>query len=63
MVCMSLMSISPYFPIQEPNPEDPLNKEAAEVLQSNKRLFEQNVYKSMRGGYVGNTYFERCLKA
>ncbi|XP_070558811.1 NEDD8-conjugating enzyme Ubc12 isoform X2 [Ptychodera flava] len=46
----------------EPNPEDPLNKDAAEVLQSNRRLFEQNVMKSMRGGYVGSTYFERCLK-
>lgn len=45
----------------EPNPEDPLNKEAAEVLQSNRRVFEQNVQKSMRGGYVGNNYFERCL--
>jgi len=46
----------------EPNPEDPLNKEAADVLQSNKRLFEGNVLKAMRGGYVGNVYFERCLK-
>ncbi|ODM89124.1 putative protein-conjugating enzyme Ubc12 [Orchesella cincta] len=46
----------------EPNPEDPLNKEAADVLQSNKRLFESNVSKAMRGGYVGNVYFERCLK-
>ncbi|ODN03950.1 putative protein-conjugating enzyme Ubc12 [Orchesella cincta] len=46
----------------EPNPEDPLNKEAADVLQSNKRLFESNVLKAMRGGYVGNVYFERCLK-
>lgn len=47
---------------QEPNPEDPLNKEAAEVLQNNRRLFEQNVQRSMRGGYIGSTYFERCLK-
>jgi len=46
----------------EPNPEDPLNKEAAEVLQSNRRLFEQNVKKAMHGGMIGNTYFERCLK-
>ncbi|KAK5642648.1 hypothetical protein RI129_008815 [Pyrocoelia pectoralis] len=46
----------------EPNPEDPLNKEAAEVLTSNRRLFEQNVQKAMRGGYVGGTYFDRCLK-
>ena len=47
---------------QEPNPEDPLNKDAAEVLTGNRRLFEQNVSKAMRGGYVGTTYFERCLK-
>lgn len=46
----------------EPNPEDPLNKEAAEVLQNNRRLFEQNVVKSMKGGYIGNVYFDRCLK-
>lgn len=46
----------------EPNPEDPLNKEAAEVLTNNRRLFEQNVQKAMRGGQIGGTYFERCLK-
>lgn len=46
----------------EPNPEDPLNKDAAEVLQNNRRAFEQNVAKAMRGGYVGSLYFERCLK-
>ena len=50
------------FILKEPNPEDPLNKEAAEVLQNNRRLFEQNVYKSMRGGYIGSIYFEKCLK-
>ena len=44
------------------NAEDPLNKEAAEVLQNNRRVFEQNVAKAMRGGYVGSYYFERCLK-
>lgn len=55
------LTISPPCP-QEPNPEDPLNKEAAEVLQNNRRLFEQNVQRSMRGGYIGSTYFERCLK-
>lgn len=48
--------------LQEPNPEDPLNKDAAEVLQNNRRVFEQNVAKAMRGGYVGSFCFERCLK-
>ena len=51
-----------YFFLQEPNPEDPLNQEAADVLQGNRRLFEQNVIKSMRGGYIGSTHFECCLK-
>ncbi|TPX69922.1 hypothetical protein SpCBS45565_g02083 [Spizellomyces sp. 'palustris'] len=36
----------------EPNADDPLNKEAAEVLRSNRRLFEQNVTRTMRGGSV-----------
>jgi len=46
----------------EPNPEDPLNKEAANELQANRRLFEQNVQKTMRGGTVNGVYFERCIK-
>lgn len=46
----------------EPNPDDPLNKDAAEILQTNRRLFESNVAKSLRGSYIGETYFERCLK-
>ncbi|KAH9500010.1 Nedd8-conjugating enzyme UbcE2M [Bulinus truncatus] len=45
----------------EPNPEDPLNKEAAEVLQTNRRLFEQNVAKSMRGGHIGNKMSDKIL--
>jgi len=46
----------------EPNPEDPLNKEAADVLQNNRRQFESNVRKAMSGQMVGNTYFEKCLR-
>jgi len=46
----------------EPNPEDPLNKEAALELQSNKRSFEMNVQKTMKGGHLNGVYFERCLK-
>lgn len=36
--------------------------DAAEVLRSNRRLFEQNVQKAMRGGFVGSVYFDRTLK-
>merc|ERR1712139_197516 len=41
------------FIFTEPNPDDPLNKEAAQVLAENKQQFAQNVNKSLRGGYVG----------
>lgn len=43
----SLTKIELFLVFQEPNPEDPLNKEAAEVLQTNRRLFEHNVAKSL----------------
>ncbi|KAH6945524.1 hypothetical protein HPB50_008835 [Hyalomma asiaticum] len=50
------------YPLQyfnlEPKPEDPLNKDTSEVLQSNWRLFQQNVRKA----HIGATYLERCLK-
>ena len=42
------------FLFQEPNPEDPLNKEAAIELQSNRRMFEQNVQKTMKGEWYLN---------
>lgn len=45
----------------EPNPDDPLNKEAASLLKSNRRLFEQNVHKALRGGQIGGTTFDVCI--
>eukprot|EP00236_Picocystis_salinarum_P005309 CAMPEP_0113925870 /NCGR_PEP_ID=MMETSP1159-20121227/3445_1 /TAXON_ID=88271 /ORGANISM="Picocystis salinarum" /LENGTH=182 /DNA_ID=CAMNT_0000926211 /DNA_START=168 /DNA_END=716 /DNA_ORIENTATION=- /assembly_acc=CAM_ASM_000767 len=45
----------------DPNPEDPLNQDAAKVLRDNPRTFEINVRKSMQGGYVGSQYFPPCL--
>jgi len=44
------------FLLLDPNPDDPLNKDAADVLQSNKRQFEQNVRRVMQGGSVSSTY-------
>ena len=46
----------------EPNADDPLNQEAADLLNSNIRHFEHNVLKAMKGGYIGNTYYDRCLR-
>ena len=50
------------FLFLEPNASDPLNKEAAEDLRSNRDLFKQNVRTSMAGGSVRNVSFERVLK-
>ena len=49
------------FVMQDPNPEDPLNKEAAEMLSSNKNKFESQVQAAiMRGAYIGGNHFPAC---
>ncbi|KUJ11937.1 NEDD8-conjugating enzyme UBC12 [Mollisia scopiformis] len=50
------------FLFLEPNASDPLNKEAAEDLRSNREGFKRNVRSSMGGGTVKNQTFERVLK-
>lgn len=49
------------FLFLDPNPDDPLNKEAAEVLRQDPRQFEINVRRSIQGGYVAGTQFPSCL--
>ncbi|QDZ20030.1 NEDD8-conjugating enzyme Ubc12 [Chloropicon primus] len=48
------------FLFLDPNPDDPLNKDAAKVLASDSRQFQINVRRSMGGCYIGNTYFPPC---
>jgi len=45
----------------EPNPDDPLNKEAATLMNDNRKLFVQNVNSSLRGGYVAGRQFQKLL--
>lgn len=45
----------------EPNPEDPLNREAAAMLASDTSLFASTVKHTMLGGMVGGKQFQRCL--
>jgi ubiquitin-conjugating enzyme E2 M len=52
----------PQFLFLEPNPSDPLNKEAAEDLRLTKENFKRNVKASMQGGFVKNIQFDRVLK-
>ncbi|XP_050136744.1 NEDD8-conjugating enzyme Ubc12-like isoform X3 [Malus sylvestris] len=46
---------------KEPNHEDPLNQEAADLLRDNPKLFGLNVRKSIEGNiWVGGAHFPRC---
>lgn len=46
----------------EPNSEDPLNKEAASVLASNKVQYQQNVKMAMRGNIVNGQRYDNVFK-
>ncbi|KAH7423908.1 hypothetical protein KP509_12G080300 [Ceratopteris richardii] len=45
----------------DPNPDDPLNQEAADVLKDHPKQFEASVKRSMAGGYINAHYFPRCI--
>ena len=38
------------FLFMEPNPDDPLNHEAAELMRNNEQSFKEKVTKTLRGG-------------
>ncbi|RXH69165.1 hypothetical protein DVH24_031498 [Malus domestica] len=47
--------------MHEPNHEDPLNQEAADLLRDNPKLFGLNVRKSIEGNiWVGGAHFPGC---
>ncbi|KAF1989848.1 hypothetical protein K402DRAFT_371872 [Aulographum hederae CBS 113979] len=50
------------FLFLEPNASDPLNKEAAEDLKTNREGFKRNVRSAMGGGGVRGETFQRVLK-
>jgi ubiquitin-conjugating enzyme E2 M len=44
--------------VQAPNPDDPLNKEAAQMMHSSAATFERHVATTVsRGGAVGGEFF------
>jgi len=43
----------------EPNPDDPLNKEAAQLMIDRPSEFESNVKRSLQGGYFMNRQFPK----
>ncbi|KAJ0041213.1 hypothetical protein Pint_28214 [Pistacia integerrima] len=50
-----------YHLFTEPNCEDPLNHDAADMLRDHPHVFEANVRMALEGGYIGDEYFESCM--
>jgi len=46
----------------EPNPDDPLNKEAAKLMIEKPSDFQRNVKASLRGGYHMGRNFPQLIK-
>lgn len=48
---------------QTPNPEDPLNKEAAQMMGRNERQFDSLVQRGIQSGtHIQGEYFPPCAK-
>ena len=45
----------------EPNPNDPLNKEAAALMREDLAKFTDTVKRTLRGGSVNNIYFPKLI--
>jgi len=45
----------------EPNPNDPLNQEAAKLLRDNQSDFDRTVKKTLKGYAIGGTQFPKLL--
>lgn len=45
----------------EPNPNDPLNKEAAELMRTNEAMFADKVRKSLKGGLMDGVNFPKLV--
>mmetsp|Transcript_18590 Transcript_18590/g.38001 ORF Transcript_18590/g.38001 Transcript_18590/m.38001 type:complete len:235 (+) Transcript_18590:43-747(+) len=49
------------FLFYEPNPDDPLNHEAADLFRKDTRQFERLVQRTLRGGIMDGVHFERLV--
>lgn len=62
MLNLNAVLVGLQFLFLEPNPGDPLNKEAAEDLMKTPDAFRRNVQGSMRGGFVKGVQFDNVQR-
>lgn len=61
VLCISAVIMGLNFLFLEPNPNDPLNHEAAELMRNDPRRFMDNVGKALRGQSLGGEKFPRLV--
>ena len=61
VLCVSAVIMGLNFLFIEPNPNDPLNHQAAELMRDNPDRFRQNVARSLQGNRVDGENFPRLL--
>ena len=49
------------FLFYEPNPDDPLNHEAAELFRKDTKNFERLVQRTLRGGVMDGVHFDKLV--
>ena len=59
---MAAVAAGVYFLLYDPNPKDPLNHAAADVMRDNMDEFIQNVKKSLKGGSLWGETFPKFTK-
>ena len=58
---MNTVILGLIFLFIEPNPDDPLNKEAAQLMRENEYLFREKVTKSLKGGIIDGKQFIKFI--
>ena len=58
---MNTVILGLIFLFIEPNPDDPLNHEAAQLMRTNEYAFREKVTKSMRGGNIDGAVFPKFI--
>ena len=45
----------------DPNPDDPLNHEAAELFRKDRAQFQRLVQRTLRGGVMDGVHFQKLI--
>ena len=59
---MAAVAAGVYYLFYDPNPKDPLNHEAAEIMRDNMDKFIENVKKTLKGGKYFDETFPKFAK-